>query len=68
MSIPPTGNSVKSKNIVENQWKFYLQKSLKNICSDLLRDDLEREYIADKEKLVKVVDRRTQAPESIKHT
>jgi len=46
-SKPPTGHSVKSKNVVENQWKFYLQKSLKNICNDLLRDDTQRSYFAD---------------------
>jgi hypothetical protein len=57
-SIPPTGHASKSKNVIENQWKFYLGKSIKNICNDLLRDDTEHTYLADRDSLVKVIDRR----------
>lgn len=58
-SKPPTGHStVMSGQQIENQWKFYLQRSVKNVVNDLLRDDEEKTWLVDQEPLMKVLDRR----------
>jgi len=44
---PPSGNSMMGSNQIENQWKFYMQKSLKNLVNDLLRGDETKDYICD---------------------
>ena len=59
-SKPPTGHSSKLPAEVsdEDQWKFYINKSLKNVCSDLLRDDENRTFYTDKESIFKILERR----------
>ena len=65
---PPTGHSSKpeSGHNIENQLKFYIQKSIRNVCNDLLRDDEEKTFLVDKESLIKVLDRRVLIPGSQK--
>lgn len=65
-SKPPTGHSLGLKREDLGDFKFYLlnlQRGIKNVCSDLLRDDEERTFVIDKEALIKVLERRSQAPE-----
>jgi len=67
---PPSGHSLKSVGSAfqqEAQWKFYMQKSLKNLCNDLLRGDEDKSYLVGHEDLMKIINRRTQMPESLKY-
>ena len=38
-----------------NQWKYYLQKSIKNLSSDLLRADTERSYHLEPHEMMKII-------------
>jgi len=43
-----------------------MQKSMKNLVNDLLRNDEERSWVIDREYLLKVINRRAQVPEQLK--
>lgn len=69
VSKPPTGHSQAIVKEDLGDFKFYLlnlQRGIKNVCNDLLRDDEERTFLADKESLIKVLERRSNAPEQFR--
>lgn len=59
-------SQIKIGDDIQNQWRFYMQKSMKNLVNDLLRNDEERSWVIDREYLLKVINRRAQVPEQLK--
>lgn len=49
-----------------NQWKLFLQKNLNNIAMDLLTVDSDRSNTVDYKDFMRVIERRTRAPEYLK--
>lgn len=56
-----------SQNETQNQWKFYLQKCIKNVSNDLSRSQEFKNDQIDSKYLLKVIGNQSQIPEGLKY-